>query len=39
SLVNAIFVDEMTMDNNKELENKIDELNRKVDALLKERGG
>ncbi len=39
SLVNAIFVDEMTMDNNKELENKIDELNRKVDALLKEKGG
>lgn len=39
SLVNAIFVDEMTMDNNKDLEGKIDELNQKVDALLKEKGG
>ena len=37
SLVNAIFVDEMTMDNNKELENKIDQLNKKVDQLLKDK--
>lgn len=36
SLVNAIFVDEMTSDNNKYLENKVDELNEKVDLLLKE---
>ncbi len=34
SMVNAIFVDEMTMDNNKDLEKKIDELNAKVDRLL-----
>lgn len=39
SLVNAIFVDEMTMDNNQELENKVDELNRKVDELLKQQQG
>lgn len=39
SLVNAIFVDEMTMDNNKELEEKIDALNKKVDRLLNNQGG
>ena len=39
SIVNAIFVDEMTMDNNAELENKIDALNKKVDRLLKNQGG
>ena len=39
SMVNAIFVDEMTMDNNQELENKIDALNEKVDRLLRERDG
>jgi voltage-gated sodium channel len=37
SMVNAIFVDEMTMDNTKELEDKIDSLNRKVDRLLSDR--
>ena len=37
SMVNAIFVDEMTMDNTRELEGKIDDLNRKVDQLLKDR--
>ncbi|MCP4458417.1 MAG: ion transporter [Cytophagales bacterium] len=35
SIVNAIFVDEMTMDNNVELEDKIDALNKKVDQLIK----
>ncbi len=39
SLVNAIFVDEMTMDNNKELEEKIDLLNKKVDKLIKNQDG
>ncbi|MFT4739100.1 MAG: voltage-gated sodium channel [Cyclobacteriaceae bacterium] len=34
SIVNAIFVDEMTMDNNNELEAKVDALNMKVDQLL-----
>lgn len=34
SIVNAIFVDEMTMDNNDALEKKVDELNAKVDQLL-----
>jgi len=34
SIMNAIFVDEMTMDNNDHLENKIDELNAKVEQLL-----
>ena len=33
SLANAIFVDEMTMDNNKLLEEKIDRLNSKIDNL------
>ena len=33
SLANAIFVDEMTMDNNKELEDKIDLLIRKIDSI------
>ncbi len=37
SIVNAIFVDEMVMDNNDSLENKVDELNKKVDQLLSER--
>lgn len=34
SIMNAIFVDEMTMDNNDELEAKVDELNAKMDRLL-----
>lgn len=33
SLVNAIFVDSMTSDNNDELEKKVDELNKKIDEL------
>lgn len=37
SIVNAIFVDEMVMDNNNELEAKVDELNAKIDRLLEER--
>jgi voltage-gated sodium channel len=37
SMVNAIFVDEMTMDNTRELEDKIDSLNRKVDKLLQDK--
>ena len=37
SIVNAIFVDEMVMDNNDVLENKVDELNKKIDRLLAER--
>lgn len=36
SIVNAIFVDEMTMDNNDALENKVDALNAKVDELLQQ---
>ena len=41
SLANAIFVDEMTIDNNRELEDKIDDLNSKVEelkTLLQNRG-
>ncbi|WP_258105766.1 ion transporter [Marinoscillum sp. MHG1-6] len=38
SIVNAIFVDEMVMDNNEELESKVDKLNEKIDRLLEERG-
>jgi len=34
SLVNSIFVDSMVMDNNDDLERKIDELNEKVEVLL-----
>jgi len=34
SLVNSIFVDSMVMDNNDELEKKIDSLNEKVEILL-----
>lgn len=37
SIVNAIFVDEMIMDNNDELEEKVDRLNEKIDRLLAER--
>jgi voltage-gated sodium channel len=37
SIVNAIFVDEMVMDNNDALEAKVDELNAKIDRLLEER--
>lgn len=33
SLANAVFVDEMTMDNNEELEQKVDELSARIDAL------
>ena len=36
SIVNAIFVDEMIMDNNDELEEKVDQLNAKVDKLLEQ---
>lgn len=36
SIVNAIFVDEMIMDNNEDLEDKIDDLNKKVDILVEE---
>jgi len=35
SLANAVFVDEMTMDNNQELEKKIDNLENKIDELKK----
>ena len=35
SIVNAIFVDEMVRDNNDDLEKKVDELNRKIDQLMK----
>ncbi len=35
SLANAVFVDEMTMDNNMDLENKIDALTQKIDDLQK----
>jgi voltage-gated sodium channel len=34
SIVNAIFVDEMTMDNNDALEAKVDALNEKIDRIL-----
>ncbi|MBN1252315.1 MAG: ion transporter [Bacteroidales bacterium] len=34
SLVNSIFVDSMVMDNNDELEKKIDLLNQKIDSLI-----
>lgn len=37
SIVNAIFVDEMIMDNNNELEEKVDQLNEKLDRLLAEK--
>lgn len=37
SIMNAIFVDEMVMDNNDELEAKVDELNKKVDRLLEDK--
>ena len=37
SIVNAIFVDEMIQDNNNDLEQKIDELNRKIDRLIGEK--
>ena len=40
SLANAVFVDEMTLDNNKELEDKIDLLNtqiQEIKALLKQK--
>lgn len=36
SIMNAIFVDEMTMDNNDQIEGKIDDLNDKVEKLLAE---
>ncbi len=35
SLVNSIFVDSMVMDNNDDLERKIDELNEKIEILIK----
>lgn len=34
SLVNSIFVDAMVSDNNEDLEKKVDELNKKIDALI-----
>ena len=37
SIVNAIFVDEMVRDNNDDLEEKVDELNRKIDLLMKQK--
>lgn len=37
SIVNAIFVDEMVRDNNDDLEQKIDELNHKIDRLIQEQ--
>ena len=37
SIVNAIFVDEMVRDNNDDLEQKVDELNRKIDLLMQEK--
>ena len=36
SLVNSIFVDSMVSDNNDELEEKVDELNLKIDRLIQE---
>lgn len=39
SIVNAIFVDEMVMDNNDALEDKVDRLEKKIDQLLNERAG
>ncbi len=35
SIMNAIFVDEMVMDNNDKIEDKIDDINRKLDLLAK----
>lgn len=37
SIVNAIFVDEMVMDNTNDLEDKVDLLNKKVDELLEKK--
>lgn len=34
SLANAVLVDQMTLDNNAELEEKVDELNKKIDMLI-----
>jgi len=39
SIVNAIFVDEMMMDNNDVLEAKVDRLNEKIDKLLENQKG
>jgi voltage-gated sodium channel len=39
SLVNSIFVDSMVMDNNDELEKKVDLLNEKIEILLKKYEG
>ncbi len=38
SIVNAIFVDEMVRDNNDDLESKIEELTKKIDFLIAEKG-
>ncbi len=35
SIVNAIFVDEMVMDNNEELEAKVDRMNEKLDEIMR----
>jgi len=37
SLVNSIFVDAMVSDNNDSLEAKVDELNKKIDMLIKQK--
>lgn len=39
SIVNAIFVDEMVQDNNDDLEDKIEELNNKIDLLIAKSNG
>ncbi len=38
SLVNAVFVDEMTMDNTESLEQQVDRLERKINALVEAQG-
>jgi voltage-gated sodium channel len=38
SIMNAIFVDEMVMDNNEDLEAKVDHLNEKIDQILAKLG-
>ncbi len=36
SILNAVFVDEMVMDNNEKLEDKVDALNAKIDKLIEQ---
>ena len=38
SLANAVFIDEMMMDNNKELEDKVDALTDEIRALRRDLG-